>query len=344
MRVLSFLAAAILCGTAAAQQQIEIYPGTTSFTSRGSIGTNAGEILQGFHASHWRNIGDNGTACQLQNFFCLTQDQNGSTQETFYWTVRRGSDAAGPTVGSAGQIARIGPFGTPASTSNTPVAWGLTTALATPVTLDNCTNHFCIGQEYGAQPLWTSDGQSNHASRGDGVNSVQGASALAQTTGTDSAWQIIGAATVATHPSAYRSWRMGVNVAGATLQMGVSPTATPGFGTGGMYPEISGAYSARMRFPVALSGGTAFLYVSFTPRILGDGFSLFPGTARLTLTSAPFAPFVGSIATVGGVGECIIPIVTSVPGPVGPFDMHCQGAGINGSLVELTNGASSTFQ
>ena len=150
-----------------AQQVFELYPGSTHFTSRGNVGRDAGETLQGIHSSHFRGIGDNCAACVIPNVRGFLQDQNAATRETFYWIVRKGDDTNGPGVGTANEIAKIGPLRPPRSTTSRAMAWVLTTSLARAVQLPDCESHFSFGIVLSPAPKWTTDGLSTHMSRGE---------------------------------------------------------------------------------------------------------------------------------------------------------------------------------
>src|SRR5687768_14766833 len=75
-QMIRFLTPLALAAVAAAQtpNTLEIYSGTTSFTSRGTVGVNAGEVHQGFHGSHWGAIGDSGASSTLVGLTYVTQD------------------------------------------------------------------------------------------------------------------------------------------------------------------------------------------------------------------------------------------------------------------------------
>ena len=102
--------------------------------------------------------------------------------------------------------------------------------------------------------------------------------------GDDMAWQIVGAATQATHPSHNRTWNIGLLVCTNILQIGADSTQTPGryrYGTAGMFPQPLRALSVIIRHNGTPNTQTA-------PMLLGIGFggppapiNLFPGVTRL---------------------------------------------------------------
>lgn len=147
----------------AQSNHFEIYSGCTNFTSRGTLGANAGEILIQVPGTNFAGVCQDaaGTGTSLETFQYVTQDQNGATQSTYTMLVR--ADAGGrPDATPAGVLLRLGPLVTPPSTLSTPMAWFLTTALGTPSTALPLCGTYYHGMEVAAAPLWTSDGQSVH--------------------------------------------------------------------------------------------------------------------------------------------------------------------------------------
>ena len=98
-----------------------MHPGTTSFTSRGNVGTRSGEIFSGVLSSQWYGVGDvggpNGATAtansQVSGFTAVCQDQDQSTGETYHWLIRQGTDAAGPGVPASDVLCMVGPFQSP---------------------------------------------------------------------------------------------------------------------------------------------------------------------------------------------------------------------------------------
>jgi hypothetical protein len=326
----SIMAVALLCAAAVAQPSgnlVEIFPGGLNRTSRGDVGAKAGEILQGFHASHWRGLGDTGQGCEIKVIRSATQDENPSTQETYFWKVRRGTDANGPAVGVAGEIASLGPFQTPPSTVTKPAAWFETTFVSYPMALPDCSSHFSVGQALAAAPNWPNDGQSTHIYLGteQGSNANQG----------DHAWQILAGASSASHPPQKRSWRYGMHFSTAVLQLGTSAM----YGMGGMFPKAGNPLSARATYGSALASGASLLWLG-TDRI--GGISLFGGTARLYLGGV-VVPL--GAAIIDGQGQATHTIIGALPASVsGAGTFHVQAAGLSkgGGIVMLTNCHSVT--
>ena len=163
MRSLLLLSTLALAPAAMAQVNFhDIYSGCTNYTSRGVLGVDAGEILIARPGSHLAGVCQDaaGSGTNLVSFRTVTQDQNGSTQETYYMVVR--ADAAGtPDITATGLLLRAGPAMTPVSTVLTPVAWIITDTLTTPSTALPLCGTTYQGMEVTAA-AWTADGQSNH--------------------------------------------------------------------------------------------------------------------------------------------------------------------------------------
>lgn len=284
---LSLVAAAALGTVASAQQALEIYPGVTSFASRGNTGTGAGELIQGFHSSVNHGLGDNGTNCVIAGNRYLVQDQVGATADTYSIVLRSGTDAAGPTPGAAGEIARGGPFAMPPSTAPGPVAWIITLTWATPIAVP-CTGFFSVGLDL---PVATSSADLILAQAANNVANAQHASSV------DMAWQLIGG--TVSHPSQKRSWRLGLILAQNALQAGNSDATAPGthFGNGGYFPNTAltgtGATSQGIGFRCAHNLGAAGVAAILMSIDFGAAPFTVPGfgnTVYLDLgTVAPFA-------------------------------------------------------
>ncbi len=320
MRILSVLAIALLAAPSFAQY-VSLYPGTTSFTSRGNIGTGSGDILMGLHNSHWRGIGDDGAACTVSGFRSTLQDQNIATQESYHWVVRSGSDANGPTTGSGGLLHRFGPLNAPSGAGGG-AAWFLTTNLSTPAAMP-CEAHVSIGIELSAQPAWNTDGMSCHASTS--ALADQHANAL------DMAWQIIGSASSATHPSSKRSWSHRALLANPTLQMSINGKKS----IGGMFPVVGGTYAGQVTG--AEAGANAMLFLGVDAQ--ATGVVLVPGTAHLHLGYTKIKLLTAATVSASGVADLAL---ATVPSQVPAFTLWLQAA-IIGSSDKLTNAQAPTF-
>ena len=108
-RFCAVLTTALLAVPCSAQISVGLVDGPSTSASRGDLGKGAGTLLTGLHTSHWRSIGDGGKAsdgaksCKVKGFRTVLRDQDSSTQETYRWVVRSGTDANGPTAGAAGR-------------------------------------------------------------------------------------------------------------------------------------------------------------------------------------------------------------------------------------------------
>ena len=265
MRIHPILTFALLAAPIYGQTAISLKGSTTTATSRGSIGTNTGEILTGFHRSHWRGIGDNAGSCQIQGFRATVQDQDSSTKESYHWVIRKGSDAAGPAVGSAGLLHSFGSFDMPKVKTGGPHAWSITVTLATPATIP-CLSHVSVGIRLKAAAQWPNDGMSCHMSPGTSADQHGNAH--------DMSWQIEDG--WVDHPSGNRAWAQSVLVNTPTLQMSINGKKS----IGGMFPKSGHlVYAANVSGAEANANSLLFLGVDTLP----FGFPLVPGTARMYL-------------------------------------------------------------
>jgi hypothetical protein len=298
---LPILAAAALAAAASAQVPFEIYPGVTSFTSRGNVGAGAGELHQGLHSTVIRGLGDNNGVCEVRGVFALLQDQDRLTQGTWRHVIRSGTEATGPGTTAADVIASTGPLLFPASTLTGAVAYGFTTNFATPVQVP-CESFWSIGIEV-VPEAWSTDGVSMHAANN--TANLQHANAE------DMGWQIIGTAATATNASAKRSWRVAPLVTTALQAANVVATApTDRFGIGGFFPDtaLTGAASQGLSVKVGHPGGAAaqaavFLSLGFGPQtpVAGFGNSVYMNLGTL----APFA------VVQGPADGSVIPFITA---------------------------------
>lgn len=250
MRSLIFLALAV-CAPATAQTPnvFEIYSGCTDFTSRGSIGTNAGEYMLQVPSTHYSGIGQDATgqSTRLVGFRYVTQDQNGVTQETYSLIVR--SDLTGaPDCTAAGLLLNAGPLMTPPNSTVGPIAWQITATLTTVSTvLPLCATYY-QGAQFPAAAGWSAgtDGQSLHITDyALGDNAAPSAPSLT--------WNCLGGAPV--QPQFQETVRVDALVESAVLNMSnVDPAVTVAciqglgnrsFGAGGMWPVCTGAAGPR---------------------------------------------------------------------------------------------------
>jgi hypothetical protein len=237
MQYSTLLAAALVCASIHSQNDISNYPLATNFTSRGSNGMGAGEILMGYHKESWRGIGQaNAAMTEITKFTAQAQDQLLSTQEKYYWVVRRGTDVTGPFLGKAGEIYVSGVMSTPPSTSTAIGQFTITHTPKTPIKIPP-ENFFAVGLRLGAAPQWTTDGMSCHMAVGQKTpTNTSGAEAGTQQK--DHAWDILAAAKAATHPSMNRSYKITISVKNPAFQIGNVFNGQANYGPGGLFPDM----------------------------------------------------------------------------------------------------------
>ncbi|MEZ5962983.1 MAG: hypothetical protein R3F56_03960 [Planctomycetota bacterium] len=315
------------------QNGVEIYPGVTSFTSRGNISVNAGEVLQGFHGSHWSNLGDNGTDVNLTGLTYITQDQNASTQELYDVVVRGGTDSTGPDATTTGELSVISGLSTP-SGGNTPSAWIITADFSTPCAIPE-NSFFSVGVRFAAAPLWSADGQSIHAS----ANTTQQSGTHQE----DHAWQIL-PGPVVSHPSSFRSWRFALRVNTPVQQNGTFPTGTTTYarGMGGMFPlDTTHGWSTHIRAGAKFASGFAAPFLSTARLPAGLNIAGIDGRLALTGTLVPLPLF--NLDATGGVD---IPLLDPVPLFGGLSTAYLQSVVVSPTLTDIhfTNSNAVTFQ
>lgn len=355
-----------LASTAMAQNNYhDIYSGCTNYTSRGTLGTAAGEILIQIPGSHFAGIMHDaaGTGTSVAGFRVVTQDQNGSTQETYFMVGR--ADAAGaPDITPAGLLIKAGPLLTPVSTVLTPVAWIVTATLATPSTVFPLCGTYYHGMEVAGAPLWTGDGQSNHICTYYNLNGSQADNPSPPPDVVPIvAWNYNFVTNLAVQPNA-RSIRFELAGGASVLTMAnvdpfaaatncVSAQGGVSWGAGGLWPSSNadglGTRDDGIRARVESIADANGAYAVF----LSDGFSC-PGIPLGALASGALYLNFGLLTSVGsgvldatGTGiATIIPPGTSLPrsilGRVIPF----QGFSVGATFAlpgKLTNVAGSMF-
>ncbi len=312
-------------------QVIEIYPGSTNFTSRGSLGTGTGELLQGFHASQWRAIGSVGVpGAFLRGVRYVLQDQNAAIQDAYEVLVRSGTDPAGPATGSRGVLCSSGVLRLPPAAG--PMAWTVTTRFVTPCAIPS-DGFVAAGLSVAANPAWSADGLSVHMAT------------LEQHVGPhrqDHAWEINGAAGAANHPVPPRSWRIALLSEGPIVQNGVFVAGTSEFirGAGGMFPPF-GTHGWSTHVDGGLTYGNGIARVFLVPQLLPQ-----PVHAPFILGSIHAGPGSIPLATLflDGNGRADL----KVADPIRRFGatVWIQAAVIDNSLIRLavTNANATTFQ
>lgn len=318
---LSIAAALITACFASAQapnEKFEIFPdqagAALSATTRMSLSTSAGEILQEVPGSFFAGVGDTGAGCKITGFTVATQDQNQATQETYNIIVRSNLPAGGPDASAAGLILRSADQLLPTNPVGGAAAFIVTFTFATPVTVP-CTGGISYGLEVRAG-AWTADAQSMHMAfysptpagfpAGDNTRLINLTNAANQ-----HAWYILGGSAfraAANGASVGRTMRCAVFTNTANLNLGNKDpltTKTPDFisyGAGGMYPAIKDVANSRddgleaRVLDTPNAGGKAYVFMSISP--FGPGLPL-PGWAgNLYLNFGGPITFMGSAAIV----------------------------------------------
>lgn len=135
----------------------------TTFTSRGTLGANPGDVLLEVPGTHFSGVCQDaaGSGTLFNSFFYQTQDQNAATVEPYSMLVRSAAfPGPGPDCTAAGIRMQVTGLSTPGGAGT--IQWAITTTLATPSTaLPLCETWF-MGAEVAPAPNWPADGQSFH--------------------------------------------------------------------------------------------------------------------------------------------------------------------------------------
>jgi len=273
----------------------------TSFTSRMSATGISVENFAGYEGKILRGLGTNraGTACEVEQFRVVTQDENCIDQETFNLVFRR-PDATGaprpdPTV--AGEILVTGNLMTPPSTASGPCAWQLTIGVGAAVRVP-CEGGWYPGIRYHAAPAWPTNGQSIHyashlASFPVGDNPRPGAD--------DMSWVVDVANASVSRPASGRTPNLWIGASTAVCRVGGNDPlntrqATPtNYGAGGIYPRITDGLTVQ--HIDASNPGGFFLVLLGIPG--------FPGGIKVAGVEGRFwlAPTPLFLLTVGAIGS-----------------------------------------
>jgi hypothetical protein len=303
-----FAAAGVLSSASLKGQTMnvfEIYPdpvgSSTTFASRASDpnpmvdnGNAARELLQEVPGSFFAHIGDfqsGGGLPRAHGFKVFTQDEKGSTPETYSFLFRRErSPGGGIDTTAAGVIFQTGPLPTPPPGPGGPiVAWDVKMTFTTPITLPTRAT-FYMGVSLAAAPGWSMgiDGQSVHAA----AYPPSGPWGDFPRPGAPShAFKVVGGVASLTSPA--RCWNVGLLSQAPVLNLGgrapgnTRQAAPPdNFGGGGLYPDVGGLMAGRFDDLVArtraydMRGGFSLLYLS-SGRGPGIGVFGVPGTFLL---------------------------------------------------------------
>lgn len=321
----SLLAPVFFCAALAAQTPsnlFEIYSGCTNYTSRGSLGTSAGEVLTQIPFSHISGLGQDadGNFADILGFRYVTQAQNAANIATYSLVLRAAHASEAPDCSAAGLMYRHGPLSLPSGFGT--IAWQLSTIPATPLPpLPVCRTYF-MGAELAAAPAWTTDGQSFHI----GTYYLLGGT-QADNPGPGApnlAWDCV--AGNATQPTPARCMRFGLLTQACVLNVGnVDPTIAgisncvsnqsfTSWGAGGLWPECGGAsgrndgISIRVRDINHANG--AFLSILSIGQAPCPGISCPPLIAGRLLTLIPPASLWGPSGSLDADGQGIATVLT----------------------------------
>lgn len=318
----------LIAGLASAQNNqnlFEIYPepngGSTTFTSRLSVGVNNGETLAEIPAASFKGVGDNGVDCRTGAIRIVEQDQNGVTQDQYYLISRLPNPSAtppGPMPGAAGANWFTNFIPMPASTTIGPVAWIITVTFAQPSPTVPCEGGWFLGVGHQAAPGWAAtDGCSTHMA--DNTQGTLGDNGRTGAPRQDSWYGIGGYLVPPTYSpaSTARSMRIAALNGAPTLnQGGLNPNNTRqpappnNFGLGGLFPDVSGAPrsdGALARLVSLQNAGGIALILGSAPGFIPGGIVV-PGIGgRLWISPSPlFVLAVAPLSTAGATGDVTI--------------------------------------
>lgn len=332
---LCLLALATLAPLAVAQDHyLEVWPGTTNFTTRlGIAGPSTGEVFQSFPLERNRGIGDVSGVCSIDSIRCTVQDQRGDTAESFRFLLRRGTDAAGPGVTAADYFGGgpFGPISTPPTTSTLATVWDLSLTLGTPVAID-CEGFLAVGVELPTAPVWTMDGLSVHVSTA--------ATNLVHPSAPNTAWAIDPAAVAARRDVNGHSMRIAPGFHDAPILQAGTVGGGTRFGSGGYAPDttLSGAASLGLALRCFHSAGAAVEWVGLA-NIAGFGSptptSFLENSIYLSLAVAPIA--FPTLTAADGTPFVLFPAGVDALPSAGGLTIALQGIVINTTSLELTN-------
>jgi len=250
--LIALIAAGLASGPVLAQARVnlaEIYPAATctNYTSRGTLGGNAGEILLEWPESHFSGVGHDltGNGTILTGFTHVVQDQNAATTSTYSLLLRRAVGGR-PSTDAAGILLQTSSLSLPQGTGT--IAWIITHDFASPTTVLPTCDTFYMGVSTVAAP-WPNDGLSWHMATATTVGGTQGDNPANDPRVPNLAWDRVAGSAVATQPTP-RTYRFGLRVGAAVLNLGnidlgwISGCGRlnnfTSYGLGGMWPQITG--------------------------------------------------------------------------------------------------------
>jgi hypothetical protein len=365
------LAVLLSASLAAQNNQFGIMPinpvglnGTCSnFTSRGTLGANAGDILLEVPASHYSGVCQDasGSGTSFNSFSYLTQDQNASTVEAYSMLIRAAAvPGPGPDCTAAGVLMRLSGLSTPGGAGT--LAWFITNTLATPSTAVPLCDTWFMGAEVAAAPAWPGDGQSFHISTYFLTQGMTGSNPAPSAP--NIAWDCSATGPVQPTP---RSIRFYLNAPAAMLNMAnndpsltgaghclsgaPAPFTNTDTGPGGMWPQCQGSGGLRndgLKARVADIAAANGFFIVFIGSNLGcPGFpvgGLFDGALYLN-PSALIQVAAGTLDAAGTVVADVLPPGFNC-GPARNRVAHFQAFTLRSSLTfpgKVTNRAGVAY-
>ncbi|MEZ5967058.1 MAG: hypothetical protein R3F56_24690 [Planctomycetota bacterium] len=362
MRVL--IVCSLLAAGTAAQNGFGIYSGCTNYTSRGGLGTGAGENLLEVSGWHFSGVGHapSGTGTILLGYRHMLQDQNAATVEPYAFVVRSDDGSGAPACGAGGQLLRTAPVSSPPGTRI--MAWDLTATFSTPSTvLPQCAS-FYFGLDFAAAPAWSDDGLSTHI----------GTYSTYPTNGTEAdnparrspnlGWNCING--VPAQPAGGRCIRYEVIVSAPVLNLGntdpwligvtsncvsylLNSQGNPrSFGAGGLWPDIGSrrdGLDCRVRDAASPNGAFVVMAAPNARTCPGTIWPAIASGALYLLPSNMVQVAVGSLDASGG-GEAVLVPPATIPPRLRGSRLDLQAMTLSATLRlpgTFTNRAAAQF-
>ncbi len=332
--------------SAVAQNELSHYDGTTAFASRGVSGANEKGWLQ-------RIPGDQaGGASQIHSHQMVLQDQDVCTAEPMQIVIY-GNDGAGAPTGEPDA------FGTPIAAGNVTLdgsgfcpggfAFTFTVTWSTPIVLpfQDCAvpgNDIYVGVRAPAQPLWSADGLSMHASTTEDENvGTPGYTGAAGVPGLG--WDVDFTAGTKALGTSNRAWNNRTRFVDDVVQPfasnpGVFGAEEPHFGYAGIFPDLARGDQVGVRLRSSAPVGTSsWLLVSASSAPASTN-----ALSNGVLCLGGFIVIVGPVSTIAPGGQATSESVFgpfAVPSGIAPGAVaYVQGLTFPGPLFNLSTLAS----
>jgi hypothetical protein len=248
---LACAAAAVLAAASVPAQLVtpsfSLWPGGSSFATRGNLGSGAGELLTAFPSALVRGLEARGCACSFGGMRVTMQASDATVPIPFAWLARRGNDATGPGTALADEVIRV-PVTYPAIGPG-PTALIMTMSLSTPVPV-SCADFLAVGVALPA---------STPATGSLAVQMATNAGVAAHPQATDLGWEIPAGAAAARHAAPGSLFSVVLFPPVAALEAGnlLPNAAAPTFGLSGSFPDttLRGAASQGLALRCRAVGG-----------------------------------------------------------------------------------------